>query len=321
MPLDEYIFGKFANYFKNNKKYSNEIVERSVSLIEIKSKLTILSRATTGRAIQIFPAEKEGGYKNDSFFLPTSFSEFSTKQLNLSYYLYRILYLSIQKKLNLNWDNSNEQSVEVSQQKAIETSQQVLNILYEEYPVTKELHQAFTEEIINKSSEKNNIDYTWLYGKWMKNEMDEVEDKKLKNFSDKVKKSAEKQPTTIIKAKPVESIVSIEVDKKQQEDYVMTHNFEKVETAEEAGGAWRDFDGKDELEEHQSALEELKMKQTVRVDNPVHSILRAEFVENTTVLESSEKDYDGFHYKYDEWDESKRSYKKDFCSVYPAYSF
>ena len=63
------------------------------------------------------------------------------------------------------------------------------------------------------------------------------------------------------------------------------------------------------------------MNQTVRVDNAVHSIFRAEFVENTTVLESSEKDYEGFHYKYDEWDYSNRSYKKDFCSVYPASPF
>jgi nitric oxide reductase NorD protein len=317
MPLDEYIFGKFVNYFKNSKKYSDDIVERSVSLIDIKSKLTILSRATTGRAIQIFPSEKEGGYKNDSFFLPISFSEFSTKQLNLSYYLYRILYLTIQKKLNLNWDNSNEQSAEVSQQKAIETSQQVLDVLYDEYPVTKDLHQSFREQIINNSSEKNSPNFTWLYGKWMQNDMEQADDKKIKNFSDKVKVAVEKQPTTIIKAKPIESIVSIEVDKKQQEDYVMTHNFEKVETADDFNGTWRDFDGEDELEDHQDAVEELNMKFTVRVDDAAHSVYQADFIENTTVSESSEIDEKGFHLKYDEWDFSKRIYKENFCKVYP----
>ncbi len=317
MPLDEYIFGKLASYFKNNKKHSNEVIERSVYLNDLKPKLTILSRAITGEAIQIFPAEKEGGYKNSSFFLPLSFSEFSTKQLNLSYYLYRILYLSVQKKLNLNWDISNEQSVEVSQQKAFETSQEVLNILYEEYPITKELHQTFTEQIIKNSSEKNSPNFTWLYGKWMKNEMEEVADKKLKNFSDIVKKSAEKQPTTIIKAKPVESIVSIEVDKKQQEDYVMTHNFEKVETADEFNGAWRDFDGEDELEDHQEAVDELNMKYTVRVDDAAHSVYQADFIENTTISESAEVDEKGFHLKYDEWDYSKRVYKENFCKLYP----
>lgn len=317
MPLDEYIFGKFANYFKKNKKYSSDIVERSVSLIDIKSRLTILSRATTGRAIQIFPAEKEGGYKNDSFFLPISFSEFSTKQLNLSYYLYRILYLSVQKKLNLNWGVNAEQSVEMSQQKALETSTQVLEILYEEYPMTKGLHQVFKEQITNNFSEKNSLNFTWLYGKWMKNEIENSEDKKLKNFSDNVKIAIEKQPTTIIKAKPVESIVSIEVDKKQQEDYVMTHNFEKVETADEFNGTWRDFDGEDELEDHQDAVDELNMKFTVRVDDAAHSVYQADFIENTTISESSEIDEKGFHVKYDEWDFSKRLYKENFCKVYP----
>jgi nitric oxide reductase NorD protein len=317
MPLDEYIFGKFANYFKNNKKYSKEDIERGVYLSEIKSKLTILSRATTGRAIQIFPAEKEGGYKNDSFFLPISFSAFSTKQLNLSYYLYRILYLSIQKKLNLNWEANDEQSLEVSQLKAKETSQQVLDILYDEYPVTKELHQVFKEQIISNSSEKNSLNFTWLYGKWMQNDIEDGEDKKLKNFSDKVKVAVEKQPTTIIKAKPVESIVSIEVDKKQQEDYVMTHNFEKVETADEFNGSWRDFDGEDELEDHQDAVDELNMKFMVRVDDAAHSVYQADFIENTTISESAEVDEKGFHVKYDEWDFSKRIYKENFCKVYP----
>jgi nitric oxide reductase NorD protein len=317
MPLDEYIFGKFANYFKTKKKYSDDTVERSVSLIDIKSKLTILSRATTGKAIQIFPAEKEGGYKNDSFFLPISYSAFSSKQLNLSYYLYRILYLSVQKKLNLNWNAIEEQSVEISQQKAIETSQQVLDILFDEYPVTKELHQVFTEQIIHNSSEKNDPDFTWLYGKWMKNEIEEKKDKKLKNFSDNVKVAVEKQPTTIIKAKPVESIVSIEVDKKQQEDYVMTHNFEKVETADEFNGSWRDFDGEDELEDHQDAVDELNMKFTIRVDDAAHSVYQADFIENTTISESAEIDEKGFHIKYNEWDFSKRIYKENFCKVYP----
>lgn len=317
MPLDEYIFGKLSSYFKNNKKQSNEVIERSVSLNDIKPKLTILSRAITGEAIQIFPAEKEGGYKNNSFFLPVSFSEFSTKHLNLSYYLYRILYLSVQKKLNLNWDTSIEQSLELSKLKATETSSQVLDILYQDYPITKELHQTFIEQIDNCTSEKNIPNYTWLYGKWMRNELEEIGDKKIKNFTDKIKTFNEKQATTIIKAKPVECIVSIEVDKKQQEDYVMTHNFEKVETADEFNGSWRDFDGEDELEDHQEAVEELNMKYTVRVDDAAHSVYQADFIENTTISESAEVDEKGFHLKYNEWDYSKKVYKENFCKLYP----
>lgn len=317
MPLDEYIFGKFANYFKKNKKDSTKEIERCVYLSEIKPKLTILSRAITGCAVEIFTAEREGGYKNNNFFLPESFSIFTDKQKNISIYLFRILYLSVQKKLGLNWEANNECSNEISQQKAYETAQQVLGVLFIEYPLTVELHQTLKEHLTECASKNDKADYTWLYGKWMTNEPETVSDTRLKNFSEKVKTAIEKQPTTIIKAKAVESIVSIEVDKKQQEDYVMTHNFEKVDTAEEFTGSWRDFDGDDELEDHQDAVEELNMKFTVRVDDVAHSVYQADFIENTTISESAEVDDKGYHLTYDEWNYSKRLYKPDFCKVYP----
>lgn len=317
MPLDEYIFGKFTNYFKKNKKHSTEYIERSVYLSDIKPKLTILSRAIIGSAIEIFTAEREGGYKNNNFFLPQSFSIFTDRQLNFSIYLFRILYLSIQKKINLNWTDGNEQTTELSQQKAFETAPQILEILFVDYPLTKELHQTLIEHIRNTTSKNKSPDYTWLYGKWMTNDAEKKSDSKLKNFSEKTKTAIEKQPTTIIKAKAVESIVSVEVDKKQQEDYVMTHNFEKVETADEFNGSWRDFDGEDELEEHQDAIDELNMKFTVRVDDVAHSVYQADFIENTTISESAEVDEKGYYLNYNEWDYSKKIYKENFCKVYP----
>ena len=317
MSLDEFIFGKFANYFKNNKKIPIEVIERTITLTDIKPKLTILARAITGKPIEIYPAEREGGYKNNSFFLPSTFSEFKSKELNYSYFLYRILYLSVQKNLNLNWNEVEEQPSDLSQKKAFENSDIVLKVLFEEFPLTIEIHTVFKEYIDSNTSDKKSPDYTWLYGKWMKNDVEEISDKKLKNFSEIIKKANEKQPTTILKAKAVESIVSVEVDKKQQEDYVMTHNFEKVETVDEFNGVWRDFDGDDELEDHQNALDELNMKYTVRVDDAAHSVYQADFIENTTISESAEVDSKGYHLKYDEWDYSKRVYKEDFCKVYP----
>ena len=137
----------------------------------------------------------------------------------------------------------------------------------------------------------------------------------MQNFSDKTKGVTEKQPTTVLKANAVEEIKTIEVDKKSnKEDYVMTHNFEKVETADEFNGNWRDFDGEDELQDHQDALEELSMKYTVRVDDTAHSVYQVDFVENTTISESAEMDDQGFHLKYDEWDFSKTSYKTNFAN-------
>lgn len=145
----------------------------------------------------------------------------------------------------------------------------------------------------------------------------EGSDTKLENFTDKVKSKDETQPKTIVKANAVEEVVSVEVDEKQLEDAVLQHQFEKVETADEFGGNWRDMDGDDDLEDHANALEDLNMKYTVRVDDTAHSVYQADFIENTTISESAESDEKGYHIKYDEWDYTKRNYKNNFCKVYP----
>lgn len=317
--LDEYLVGKFFKQLKKSRKIDPEIVARTVLLNDVKPRLTILARALTGDPIDIYPAEREGGYKNNNFFLPISFSDLENTNENLTFYLFRVVYLSIQKRLEFNWKPPSErkQSLELSQQKALETSEEILSILFAEFSIDADFHSKIKKHFTQKATDKITADYSWLYGKWMQNEIELNSNKKLDNFSDKIKKAKEQQPTTTLKATAVEEVITVELDKKQQEDYVMLHNFEKVETVEEFNGVWRDFDGSDELEEHQDALEELSMKYTVRVDDTAHSVYQADFVENATISESAEVDAKGFHIKYDEWDFDKRNYKDNFCKVYP----
>jgi nitric oxide reductase NorD protein len=316
--IDEYLVGKFFKHLKKRKKINPEIEARTVFLNEIKSRLTILARAITGNPIEIFPAEREGGYKNNSFFLPISFAELPTLEENLTFYHFRILFLSVQQRLNYNWTvDEIEPALPLSQQKALETSQEILDIVFKEFSLDRQFFENAKQYFILKATAKKELDFSWLFGKWMRNEVVIESDEVLKNFSDKAKKANEIQPLTTLKAKAVEEVITAELDKKQQEDYVMLHNFEKVETAEEFNGNWRDFDGSDELEDHQEALEELNMKYTVRVDDTSHSVYQADFIENTTISESAEVDEKGFHHKYDEWDCSKNTYKYNFCKVYP----
>jgi len=316
--IDEYLVGKFFKHLKSRKKISPEIEARTVTLAEIKSRLTIMARALTGKPIEIFPAEREGGYKNNNFFLPISFAEFPTLEENLTFYHFRMLYLCVQQRLNYNWTSEDiEPELALSQQKALETSDTVLAILFQEFSIGESFLAKAKDYFIQKSDAKKGPEFSWLFGKWMKNETVVDSENLLQNFSDKTKIPNEIQPLTTLKAKAVEEVITVELDKKQQEDYVMLHNFEKVETAEEFNGNWRDFDGSDELEEHQDALEELNMKYNVRVDDTVHSVYLSDFIENTTISESAEVDEKGFHHKYNEWDCSKNSYKENFCKVYP----
>ena len=316
--LDEYLVGKFFKYLKKKQKPSDEQAAKTVMLEDIKPRLTILARALTGQSIAIFPAEREGGYKDNNFFLPVSFGALPTVEANLTFYLFRTLYLSVQQSLNLNWQPTDEEpSLETSQQKAAETSSQVLAILFEDYTLDERFYQDAKAHFSFEKNKKDDADYSWLYGKWMRNENKETNELSLENFSNKTKKPNEAQPTTVLKARAVEEVISVTLDKKQQEDYVMLHNFEKVETAEEFNGVWRDFDGTDELEDQQEALEELSMKFTVRVDDTAHSVYQADFIENTTISQSAQVDFQGVHLPYDEWDFEKRAYRENFCKVYP----
>jgi nitric oxide reductase NorD protein len=316
--IDEYIVGKLFKHLKKSKKPSPEIIARTVTLDNVKSRLTILARALTGNPIEIFPAEREGGYRNNNFFLPISFSELPTKKDNFTYYLFRILYLSVQKRLNLNWTlEENEQSLLLSQQKAFETSEEILDILFKEFSIDKRFYDQLKQHYSEKATANKATDFSWIYGKWMQNDKEIKSDSVLENFSDLTKKANDNKPLTTLKSNAVEQVITVELDKKQQEDYVLLHNFEKAETAEEFNGTWRDFDGSDELEEHQEALEELNMKYTVRVDDTAHSVYQSDFVENTSISESAEIDSKGFHLTYNEWDFSKRIYKDNFCKVYP----
>jgi len=314
---DEYLFTKFAFFFKNRKKKRETELEHAVNLDEIKPRLTIFARAITGKAIEVYEAEREGGYRDNNFFLPSKFSEFETVNENISFYLFRILYLSIQKNLDYNWIGLEEHDLLESQQQSKKHSEKVMEELFLQFPITKKYYQNFLAFYTQKTKKGKEVDTSFIFGKWMRNNPEEESDKQLNNFSDKVKKAQEEQAKTILKSKAVEEIISVQVDQKQVEDMVLQHQFEKVETAEEFGGNFRDMDGDDDLDDHENALEDLNMKYTVRVDDTAHSVYQADFVENTTVAESSEKNTKDFYIEYDEWDFSKRKYKENFCKVYP----
>ena len=314
---DEYIFTKFAFFFKKRKKKKEAALLHGVNLNDVKPRLTLFARAITGQSIEIFEAEREGGYRNKNFFLPTKFYDFETEEENLSFYLFRILYLSVQKNLDLNWNDNQDHTLLESQKKARETSTQVLNELFAQFPITEKYHQKFASFYETKTTSKLPADFTFIYGKWMRNSPSDNPSKQLKNFTDNVKEANKEHPKTILKSKAVEEIISVQIDQKQMEDAVLQHQFEKVETAEEFGGNFRDMDGDDDLDDHSNALDEVNMKFTVRVDDTAHSVYQADFIENTTISESAESKGDDYYLEYDEWDYSKRTYKDNFCKVYP----
>lgn len=318
MSLDEFLFGRIAVYIKERNKKRNEDTSHHVTLDDLKPRLTLLANAVTGKSINIYNAHREGGYKNDNFFLPSSIGIFNTIEENISFYLFRVLFLSIQKNLQFNWKDDSKHELLTSQQKANESASEILKVLFSEFPSTQEIHSKLKTYYQNLKTKNQEIDYSFIYGKWMFDNPEEASNNKLQNISKKIKTAIESEITTILKANAVEEMQSLEVDKKQQEDAVLNNYFEKIETAEEfGGGTWRDFDGSDEMDEHANALEELNLTNTVRVDDTAHSVYQADFTENVNISESAEINRNDYHILYDEWNYSKKKYRKDYCKVYP----
>lgn len=319
MDVEQLIFKKLLDFFKKNTVISEEEQTRTVSLATLLPRLSLISRALTGENVEVIGSEREGGWKDDIFFLPKTVSLFEDVQMNINFYLFRVFYLSIQKKAHYNWKYNEDFSTEISQEKAVEVSKTILKFLFEEYPGLQEIYQQFLDHYpaTKDANGKAIKDTSWLYGRFMKNTLDYERKKYLENINKNTVALDDHEITTEIEAQAADEIEVMQVDKYQQEQYVMTHNFEKVDTIDEFNGNWRNFDGDDSLQDDLEALQEYNLKHTVRVDDPVHSVYKAEFKGSAQIAESTEIVDDSFHVSYPEWNYAKREYKMDYCKVYP----
>ncbi|MBL9175910.1 MAG: VWA domain-containing protein [Verrucomicrobiales bacterium] len=93
-----------------------------------------------------------------------------------------------------------------------------------------------------------------------------------------------------------------------------THTFEKVETLEESGADSRKSDEEDELEEHEEALRELKMRRVLRSPGRPHSIYRSDVIlDGLTVEVADRMGSEGI--PYPEWDHRRGEFRPNWCWI------
>ncbi len=112
----------------------------------------------------------------------------------------------------------------------------------------------------------------------------------------------------------MENALEIEKDQTKIDEYTLGHNFEKIDTAEEFEGQWRDLDGSDEMAEQENALSEVKLKYFIRSDDISHSTLENDRA-GAGSLEIKEENNSGKKYLYDEWDYRKKQYRPHHCAL------
>ncbi|PJZ64260.1 hypothetical protein CH371_19305 [Leptospira wolffii] len=324
MGWDEFLFKRIyrisRDLFSDPKDSDSE--SKAVRLSEIRSRLSVLAKSLTGENIEIFPAEREGGFQGSIYFLPASYSKGRDSDSNLEYYIFRILYLSEQRRLGLNWRDGENRSRAESLRKSYEYHPEVMRSLGDRYPESKWLLESVekTEKEFREKESRtiaSEEEFSFLHGIWMSAPHSTPKNESQTPERIQTEKPEDAKIETELEAKPRERVESIEADKKAQEDYTLMHQFEKVETAEEFEGNWRDFDGSDQLSEQEEALNELDLRKTVRSNEPTHSVYRTDLFSGALSLEVGDFKGEEKAISYDEWDYKKRKYRKEYCKVFP----
>jgi len=320
LEIDQLIFKRLHKFYhKLTTKVDEELNARTVFLEPLKPRLTILSRALTGYQNEIITSEREGGWSGLKFYLPNSISFSEDINTNINFFIFRVLYLSVQQKLRLNWNTNEEQRIADSQHEASKYSEEVIKELFKEFPATKEIYDSLIIDLKNHYSKQNKpCDYSWIYGRSMKQNPHEFSINTTSPDS-LSKKQKESEITTEMEANPSDEVTTVGVDKKQVEDNVVHNQFEKVDTLSEFNGNFKEMDGEDTLSDDEDAIRELNLKHTVRADDISHSVYKAEFVNTKSNILVDEKSEKGKFLHYDVWDYKKRLYKSAFCKVYPKF--
>lgn len=307
MELDQKIFQFFWNRLEALKTKKDP--PYTCYFEELKDSLQIWARAVTGLEIEISVNQNNpyGGCAGILFYYPEKISLFNDKLLNKQFYLFRTLYMGEILKQNLFL----EKQIDINQN--VELSKKYYNIiinnLIKQYPIIKEFLE---NHLINLTNESILYLTGLLYPKLMLiHHSTHDEDKKYQHNLQNIKTELKGTINT-------DTIEILQENKKKQEEYTLMHNFEKIETIEEFTGNWRDMDGEDELKDHSSALRDIEHKYLIRSDEQIQSVYKTEFSWNSIQLEVQNQVLDRKQYfSYDEWDEKKRSYKKNYVKVYP----
>ena len=318
MSWDEKLFlAGLKAYRKVLPKYDPSHNPKSQFLEEVREKLQILARALTGNNIQIFPAKEEGGLGRLNFYLPYVFDHFSRKSENFDFYVFRIIYMSVQFEFELDFTKYAGLSLKQLRKEASRDFFSVIErvqYLYPEYAL--KLNKIIEKEKIYQQTrtkkKENHIRY--LCGRFI---IEKTQEKETIGTESGFLKPG--KISTELEIKAIEEKEIITKDQKKIEEYTLMHHFDKTETLDEFQGKWQYMDSEDELEHHENALEEVDFKKIVRTDEQNTSLVKGSQMFDSSIGDVEDTFTEEEVFLYDEWDAKKRKYKKGHCKVYPRY--
>lgn len=318
MEWDQRLFRSVYRFFwKGDTAHEEEErAQITCSFEDVSDRLTVVARLLTGRPIRIHKAESVGGVQGSTFFLPQQIAYLPSRTENMRMYLFRTAFMATQDRIGRRFTG---QVIESSATRLFTKSfvDFILHEMYATLPASHDYFASLFPAIEQSTHTFPEGRHGALFGRLIRSsELEGLPDLHSLQHREE-KEQPEEAPQTEHQAPPREETESLIVDQETIDDYTLLHQFEKVETADDFNGRWREMDGDDELSEHLEALEELDLRNTVRSDVPTHSILQADFLSGGSIPDVQELESDDFHYTYSEWNYKKRAYREDFCKVFP----
>jgi nitric oxide reductase NorD protein len=120
---------------------------------------------------------------------------------------------------------------------------------------------------------------------------------------------------TEIDAPAKDHVRRVQLDQREQEEAVLLHTFEKIETVDSHRGGARDTCGDDELDEHAEAIAGADIREVIRGGDDAHSLMRMDIRLDDSTGDVADADTGGI--PYDEWDVRRASYRRGWCRVFP----
>ncbi len=325
MEFDQNLFLYFYNFNKRRKdaqllKIKNE--KEAVDLSSVLDSLCVFSSAVFKQVMEIRPSDDYPYLSGRKLFLPKYISTEQGSDLNYLFYKILILHLyAIRQTLD---ENTWSKDIESDQAIIDQLKPGSIKFLREQFPsyddMMKTLTQSWADEDFQKKNEQEKkqriptgLDRKILWGRLPQKTSiiaaDDTTPVMREALPDGGTEKENKNSKRINK-------VNFEEDKENIGQDVF-HHFEKVETLEEYKGIQRDADGADELDSHATALDELNLEEVTRSSKGTQSIYKTDLDMGFEVSDLSPGTPVEIVsvYKYDEWDEKKHQYKKDWCQV------
>lgn len=133
------IWDKITLWLWKSPQVSAELESlQGLQLEQIQTRLRLFCRLLNDLPhLQVIGVADEGGWSEPVFFLPSQISFGATLWQNLQFYLFRVLYLTVQRKRGLNWQAAGDYPLSLSRQKSQESAQAILSEVYQVFTGTE----------------------------------------------------------------------------------------------------------------------------------------------------------------------------------------